>query len=328
MTKFLGRLVSFGIAREATRGTGQAAADVYIPHTQLDVDVTPDKILDESSAGSIVKSIDDAVDTKKATVTIESKAGEDSLGHFLLGMFGSVASAVNPDTTTTHTFTLLNSSLHPSFTLFVNDPVQGYRFANGVLSNMKLSAQLGQYLLVQADFMSKSQEENAQSPAYTSEANFLPQHLSVRFADDVAGLDAAPGICVRSIEISSEKGVMTDKCLGSQEYSDILNGVVEFKGTMNIAYDKKDFRDNMLNDVAKTFRLKAVNAGKVIGTGTQNPEFELDFHNVKFDAGNPNYETADIASQQVDFTAHLNLTTGEVGTAKLINTMADYDAAA
>ena len=324
MAKFIGKLASIGLKKEAVRGTAEATAGIFLPVTSIEFNDVIDQIVDESSVGVLAGSTDARIDTKKSEGSLEAKVGVNSIGHLLLAMFGASSPTNNADGTYTHAFTLANNSTHPSFTFFKYDPVQSYKYAYGVLRSLGLDAQVGQFFLASADILAKAGVEASVTPSFSSEANFLPAHMSVKMASAQSGLAGATALCAHSVSLNVDKGVIPDKCLGSNEFSDILNGIVKVSGSIEVAYKEKTEHDLMTADTAQALRIEAIDAGTTIGTGSANPTLTIDLYRTKIVASPISYDQSGLATQTIEFEGHYSIADSAMLIASLKNTTASY----
>lgn len=321
---FIGRKAGVGFKKETTRGTAEASAGIFIPYTSLSADDVPEKIMDEASIGVLVNSVDDAVGVKRAEISIEGKAEAISIGDILLQALGQVSSANNGDSTYTHTFSFLNDT-HPSYTLFKSDPIQSMKYALAMLSKVDFNIQLGQYFLFTAEYIAKAGATATVSPTYaTTQYNWLPQHASVKFADTIAGLSGATAICSRVVNLSIEKGLVTEQCLGSQDYNDIFNGQVQISGSLELVFKTDQYRQWLMNDTKKVLRIEVDDAGTIIGSGTRTPKLQMDLYNVKVQSSPVSYEQSELATVTVEFNGYYSVSDAEIMKAYLTNTQATY----
>jgi hypothetical protein len=326
MTKFVGKLAKVGIAKETTRGTAVAEGSAkYVKHINANMNDKIDVIMDESSAGVLAKATGSNINQKFAEGSIEALIGDETFGLILLALFGqSPTTTTNADTTKEHDFAFAQNSQHQSMTLFVDDEVQGYRYANGMLASLAIDAELGKHGMFNASFLAKAGEEQSLSPAYASENNFLPGNIEVLIENTEGDLDGATKVCVRSFNISIDKGLEKDQCLGDADINDILNGVVEITGSMELLYQTKDIHDKMMNDDYRAIRIKMENTAVTIGTGSAHPTFEFTLPRVKYLSAEKSYENSSMSTLSVDFEAFYDISAGKIMDAKLVNMEASY----
>ncbi|MCK4609415.1 MAG: hypothetical protein KAT71_08030 [Gammaproteobacteria bacterium] len=324
MAKFISNLTGVGFAIEAVRGTGEASADFFVKPTSISVNDVVEKVVDEASIGVLAEGIDDATVLKKSEASVEVKVTDKMVGQFLKVGLGSVATTGPVTDVYTHVFDFQNDSIHPTMTLFKYDPVQSYSYDYGVMTSLEFSAQLGQYLLMTPEFTAKAGVEATVTPAYTSENAFLPQHMEVKFADTQAGLTGATAICADSVSLTIDKGMITDQCLGSDEYIDLHNGVIKVTGSIEMSYQDKTQHDKLTSDAVQAIRIKAVNSGVIIGSGSDNPEIEIDIHRAKIQVANTEYSAGELAKQTIEFTGYYDMTASKLVTITVKNEQVSY----
>jgi hypothetical protein len=324
MTKFIGRLADIGIAKEAVRGTAEGSVDFFLPKVSLSIDDGIDQVIDESSVGVIEDAPDASVVAKFAEGEIEGNIFDKSFGLILLSALGSVSTASAEETTVyPHTFSVLESAQHPSLTLFLDDPNQDYKYALAVLTSLDIDVMLGKYATYKAAFRSKVGATATLSPSYSSENHFLPQHGSAAIAANLAGLDAASPISIRSISIKIDKNAEDDRVIGSLDAADILNKQLAVEGSIELVFNDNTFKTDMLADTAKALRIRLTNNNVIIGS-TLHPQLTIDLAKVKFSKFERKYANDDIVTATVDFKAFYSVGDASMIGAELINEQASY----
>ncbi len=324
MSKFIGRLVDVGIAKEASRGTAESAATFWLPKISLTLDDGIEQTIDESSHGIIEDATDAKVVGKFATGEIEGHIGDQSFGLLLLAAFGTVTTGSAQETVVyPHTFTVEQSAQHDSLTLFLDDPNQDYKYALAVLETLEIEAMLGQFAKYRASFRSKAGETATLSPSYTAENHFLPQHITLKYADDEDDLGSGTTVNVRSFKASINKNIEDDRKLGSLDQVDILNKQFSVEGTLELVFDANTFKTFMLTDAAKAVRLELENTDVTIGD-TLHPKLTIDMAKAKFSSFEKNYENDGVVTATVNFKAFYSTTESEMITAVLTNLKTSY----
>lgn len=324
MSKFIGRLADVGIAKEASRGTAESAATYWLPKLSLTLDDGIEQAIDESSYGIIEDSVDAKVVGKFATGEIEGNIGDQSFGLLLLAALGQVSTGAAQQTVVyPHTFTVLQSAQHPALTLFLDDPNQDYKFALGMVETLEIEAMLGQYARYRASFRSKKGETATLSPSYTAENQFLPQHMSVKYADDEDDLASGTAVNVRSFKLTINKNPEDDRKLGSVDQADILNKQFAVEGSIEMVFDAVTFHGFMVGDTAKALRLEMTNTDVTIGSSL-NPQLTIDLAKAKVSAFEKSYENDSIVIATVNFKAFYSVAESEMITAVLTNLASSY----
>lgn len=324
MSKFIGRLADIGVAKETSRGTAESSASFWLKKLSLSLDDGIEQVVDESSVGVIEDSADAKVVGKFATGEIEGYIGDKSFGLVLLAALGSVStSGPSQSTVYTHAFSVLQSAQHPSLTLFLDDPNQDYKYPLAVLDTLEIDATVGAFAKFTAGFRSKAGETATLSPSYVEENGFLPQHITLKYADDEDDLDSGTEVSVRSVKVSIAKNVEDDRKLGSLAQADILNRQFSVEGTIEMVFDANTFKTFMLGDTAKAVRLQLTNSDVTIGSSL-HPQITIDMAKVKFSSFEKTYDSNETVIATVNFKAFYSTTESEMITVELVNTQSSY----
>lgn len=323
MAKFIGALADIGVAKEAVRGTAESAATFWIPKVSLTIDDMIEQANDENSVGVIEDMTGSNVVNKFAEGEIEAKVGDKSIGLIMLGALGSVSTSGPTDSAYSHVFSILQSAQHPSLTFFVDDSVQDYKHALGMITNFELSAEVGAIVNYKAGIRAKMGATATLTPSYAAENLFLAQHMTCKIADTQAGLDAGTAITLRSMSFNIEKNVEDDRGLGSVEPIDIMNKQVAIEGSFELTFSENSIKGYLTGDTPKALRFELQNTDVLIGA-TSRPKLTVDFHSVKFSEFVRNYGNGDIVTASVKFKAFYKLSDAKMITCTLVNAQTSY----
>lgn len=193
MSKGIGRLFSFGLAKETTRGTAISAATYWLPFDDLGFDEKFDNATADQAVGVIENSIGEYRVKNYADGTFKVPMMDQSTGLLFLSLLGSQAIAAHSGESAVydHKFTVGETAQHQSLTMFIHDPLSGtdYSHANGVVHKTDIDAELKKF--VQLSCSARAQKGVAQSsfsPSILSENRFIPQYMAFRTAPTTAGL--------------------------------------------------------------------------------------------------------------------------------------------
>lgn len=327
MTILIGRQIDIGIGLETVRGTAVAPA-YWLPAVVKDVEDKFEMAVDEAARG-VIEGDDDAVVTKKFSEgDIEGFVRDESIGLLLLNIFGDVASALKGGETIVyvHDFSVDQSVQHPSLTVAMKHPNENIRFTNAMINTFELTVELGAYIGFTAGIMGKKGASASDTVAYTVENEFVPQHVTVKMAANLAGLDAATAIKVKSATLTINKNVETDDVAGSVDPSDVLNKEFRVEGSIELLYDDTTYKAMALAGTQKAMRLAIKNTDKTIGTAA-NPELVLDLAKVKITEFARSGGNNDLVKQALSFTAYYSSDDSSMITAKLTNLVDTYPGA-
>ena len=325
MSTIIGRQVDLGIAKESVRGTA-VAPTFWLPLLTKNVEDTFAVVIDDAPVGVIEGDEDSQVVKKWAAGDIEGYVREKSIGLLLLNLFGAVVTSDNPDTDPSvkdHDFSVLQSVQHPSLTVALKHPNEGLRFALGMINTFSFSIVLDSLVRFSANIMARKGASAADTVAYTSESEFNARHVTVKFATNLAGLDAATAIKAKAVTVNFEKNIESDDIVGSVDPNDFNNKKFMVNGTVELLYDDTTHKLVALASTAKALRVELKNTDVTIGA-TSNPTLQVDMAKVKITEWSSDKVNDDLVRQVLTFSAYYSMTDSKMVTAKLTNTQASY----
>lgn len=328
MTVKIGRQFSFGLAKESVRGTAPGSASFWVRHSEIGLQEKYDMAKQEFSIGIIEDGIGADVVKQYVEGDLKMPVTDKAIGLLLYNALGTVVTQANtPEAGVyTHTFSVLQSSQHPSLALYIDDPASGqdYTHALAMLSSLEISADLGQYAELTASFKAKKGATATLTPAITTENIFRPQDVTFKQATNLAGLTGASALSVKKLSLKIEKNLEDDDVLGSVTPADFYNKQLVITGSLEAIFqNESDFKTNALAGTARAIRITLQNAGVTIGT-TNNPTLTIDMAKVHFEEIAVNRGANDIVTQTVSFKAYYSTTDASSITAVLKNTQTSY----
>jgi len=326
MAKSTGRTAAFGLAKEASRGTAETSADVWIPRLSVSLDDKTESINDESALG-VLEDAPNADNVKtSAEMSLEGNVRDKSVGYLLLALFGGVSSAASTPAagSNTHTFNLAQSAQQQAFTLFSKDNVQSYKHALGVLTSFGISAEIGQYVKFTSGFKAKAGETMADpTPSYLTENLFLPKNITVKYATAQSGLDAGTEVKVQNFNLSFDKATDEDIALGDSTPQDFLTKMFSCEGEIEMLFDAETFKTQQLANSKIALRLDMLNDTTDLGSSNY-PQLTLDVYKAHINDFTRNYGNGDLISASVSFKALYSVADAKMVHAILINGQAAY----
>ncbi len=328
-TKGIGRLLQIGFAKEAVRGTAEAAATFWIPNSEFGFEEKFNTAVDESSYGVIEDAVDQKIIQQWAEGSGKIPIGDKSFGLILLATLGAVNTTDNADSDPTvkdHTFSVGQSAQHQSLTVFIDDPLSGvdYKHALGVVTGLELNYEQGKLLEFTPSLKAKKGTSGALTPSTTVENKFLPQHLTFKMAATQAGLDAAAAVIIKSATLKIETNIEDDFVLGNVAPVDFLNKQFSIEGTIEAMWsDETTFKTAALAGTVKAMRFDLKNTDVTIGAAA-NPEIKIDLHKVYFKDITRPIKSGDTVKQTLSFKAFYNTTDSKMITAIITNAQASY----
>jgi len=299
MGKHIGRSQSVGIGKETTRGTVVTPA-FWLPLMDFDFDDKFEYEVEEEAMGVIEDSNDLEVVKKLAIGKLGGQIRDKSFGLILLNTYGGVASAVKETTAYDHTFNVAQSVEHQSLTLEVKNDNEQLAFANCMTQSIEISAEIGKNVNYNMDVRAKLGVAASNTPSIVNENKLRAKDIIIKFADDLAGLDAASPIKAKKFNIIINKNLEDDDILGSDESDDYNNKQFSIEGTMELNYDATTYKALALAGTQKAVRFDAINTDVTIGASS-NPELKTDIAKIKFTEFSKNGGLNDIIKQTLSF---------------------------
>lgn len=325
MSKFIGRLVKIGVGRETSRGAG-ASPTYLLPDTSFSFD---DKVIKARSVGGLGKLEDSEeafVTTKYGEGDLEMELRDKSLGMFLYAMLGSLSTTGPTDSSYTHSFTLSHGNTHQSLSFVVTDENTSELYKLVMLNSLEISAELDQVAMLKAGFMSKQGGSTGLTvPAVVEENKFTKKHLSLKLADDIAGLSGASGLSVKSIKLTINKNTILDDVLGTAEPEDILNRQISVEGEIKLNYESETWKNYMKDGTSKAMQIAFTNTDELIGAATR-PSLTIQLPKVDFFDWEPDYSLDDIVTQTISFKASRDVANAQdvIYLCQLVNAVTSY----
>jgi len=321
---FGGRKYQVGIGKESSRGIA-VAPSFWLPKEDVTVDNKKQYVNNDSSLGVIHDSNDARIVKEWSEGEIMGKVRDKSFGLLLFGSFGSVSSALHDTETLVydHTFSVANTNAHQSLTLEVKNELEHLKYALGVVSSLKITAVVGKFVEFACAFKAKKGSASANAVVYTSENEFISKHATLKLASDLAGLDLASAVNIKSFEISINKNIEEHDALGSTEPVDYANKEFSVDGNIEAVFeDTETFKSVFESGTLKATRID-IKSDAVIGSAS-NPELKIDLASVSLQDWSRKSGNNDIVTQTIKFKAHYSLADAKMIEAVLTNLQENY----
>lgn len=319
------RLTNVGIAKESTRGTA-ATPTLWMPHQEVSVQDRVENVIDNSGIGRIESGFAADIMSQWAEGSVSGNIYSKSVGFLLYNALGAVSSADNADTDATvkdHTFTIGNTNSHQSLTLTVQDANEKLAYANAMLTSLEFTAELNQFVRYNASFLAKASATSSATAAYTDDARFRAQDVTVKMADATSGLGDATAIKLRSATITLNMNAEMDFALGSVDINDIHNKQFGVTVSLEALYRDNTWVELMRNGTQKAMSIAFVNTGVTIGDSA-NPSLTFTFEPGTFSPRELSGGLDDLKTETLEFTGLYSLANSKMLSAVLTNTQASY----
>lgn len=322
MSVFVGDRVSLGIGRESTRGTGVSAA-LWVPAAGFDFQQRVNTQSIAGAQGKIIGTEEEKVLQKfgQGTITMDLRA--NAVGYFLTQLFGDVDTADTSGGDYSHTFNLTHSNTHPTLSLYVKDANKSERFVRASLETFTWNYTADAVSTIEVGFMSEPPSDSSATPDFTTpDFVFPPGTATFKAASSQSGLTAANATVVNSWTLTFSKGADPDFGSGSNSPTDIYNTALEITGSFTRVFDGDTEHDWVFNNTNRALRFNVNDTDATAGNDT--PELTIDLYNCDFVNFTRDIALGDIVRETVEFKAHVEVSSGNVMTATLVNTKSSY----
>lgn len=319
---YIGRLINVWVGKETTRGTAVVAWS-WVAKRDFSFNEKAETVTDDSSIGTITDARDIKVAKKMWSGEIGWVVSINEFGYYLLSTLGTVNSGVASSGAYEHTFTLAESNSIQSLTICEDDPVQwDNAYTLACLESLTINAEEGQYLSFTASFMSKPGASASHTVTYTTDYQLLARNSVFKVAANAAWLDAASGVCIKSFEITFNKNLEADYCLGSDTPRNFINKQFSAEGSFTAVYEATTYKDFQLAGTKRAIRFEVVDSNTTIGA-TDNPTLSIDLPLVAFTERDKTQGNDEVVIETLNFKLLYSIADGSV-TATLINTKSTY----
>jgi hypothetical protein len=322
--KGIGRVISFGICKEATRGTSPSTASYWVPYADASPESKIENVKDVQAYGIIEDHVNETRVKNWMQGDFSAYVRDTHFGLILKSLFGSEAVATHAGESIVydHTFTVGESAQHPSLSFYKHDPLaaQDYTYANGVIDKLDLDYSLKKYIQYKASIMAQAGVQvSTLTPSTTAENYFVPQYLSAGFASSLSGLSSPTVVALKSMKLSIDQSVESQDVLGSLSPADFLNKDFKISGTFEAIWKgEADFFANYIANTYQAMQLKAVNSDVTIGS-TSHPTLTIQLAKCWFEEVTKPIKIDDLVYQTVKFSAAYSTGDTQMGNAVLTN---------
>lgn len=274
MSEYLGRNIAVGIAYEPTRGTKAVAVQYWLRLLAQNHKDKVEYLSSKAAVGTIVETNSAEIDKQWSEGGFDAEIDADSMGLMFLALMGAVStSEVEAAAAYLHTFTLEESVNHQSLTVFTAEPGRDVAYALCCIDNLSFNFERGKILDFSSNLMGSAGESDTLTAAFTTPKAFRPKDFHLYLATDIAGLDAASEVFLKTMSLEFAKNLEPDDVLGLESPQNFLNKVFSTTGKFSLLYTDETYRTLFTAGTPKAMRVKLLNdsidlVAAVAATGT------------------------------------------------------------
>ena len=325
MSEILGREIQVGLSVENVRGTAPSTAEKWIRKITATIVQKSEKKVDETTCGNLADSLGAKVVKKWFEGDIEGNVQVDMIGYLLYNIYGAVTTASLGSSVYGHTFSLSNTNIHSSLSIFAKDGANSQEvFDTGMINTLGLSIVVDDYVKFTAGFIASDSTANSDTPSCDTEYDFIGKDVTVKFSATEGGLAGATATKVKELNINWETGLIADHVLGSYTPDDIYNSKMMIEGDFTMNYVDDTFKDYFTADTYQYMQISIVDTSTDLGGGT-NPTMTILLNRVSIMDWSRDGGADELVTQSVSFKAFYNATDSEQSTVVLNNLTTEYD---
>lgn len=330
MSLVRGESYAVGVGVEGTPGTFVAAQD-YIrtrePHT---IQTIVEKTDIRETRGAGVASQGQVVTMKKVEGEMALNLRFRTIGYFLKSLLGTLNSATEAGETIVyrHTGALNADVVQPTLSLsLARGDFDHKQVAGAIVSKLGLTFPVDDMINGVVTVQGRGEVTVSDFTVAFANTDHLAPHqmVTLKIADNVAGLGAATGICVTNLAIELDRESRAKMCVSSDAPVGFIAKLLSISGSFTMDKNDDTYRDLAIANTSKALQISVVNTAQPIGVASE-PELTFILPNVTFGTSETR-PLDDVVTEEVTFTAHYDTAEAKAISVSLVNEKANYNAA-
>lgn len=327
---FIGRQAHIGIHLEDDGLSGATATpDFWSKRMDTSFVDTPNTTLqNESDTGTSWRVNDEIVTGFHGEGDTGGKLWYEDLYYWLALYFGRRPTKTQlPGGAFKYEFELNNSNTPLSATIFSDNPVEKRAWPHAIMNSLQLTWTPDDYPKFTANFVSQKSVPSTHTAAFADDKDFLPKHVQLRLASDVAGLATANAAQLNSATIDLAKNATGESSLAFPDDYDPANfatGELEGTGSFERYYQDTTYTDMTANGTKQAMEFGFVDNDNSADADTPTSLLFTMPKNSLISTPSP-WSLADKATETIDTNILFDLTAGKAISAVLI-TATEYTA--
>lgn len=323
MSEHIGRQSAVGIAMEATRGTAETVADKWLKKTSATFLPEVEKVIDDSTFGRLEDAAEARIVREWYGGSIDGVVHVDAIGYPFANLYGSPATeetGVDTDVYE-HTFTLSQTLIHPTLSVFVADEVKKEVYNGGVVSSLSIEATTDDYVRYSMELLARASAAHTDTVSYDTEYDFIGKDITVKVAATEAALAGATATPMKTLNINYDAGAISDWVFGDNT-PEHYNGAfgIEFDFTKN--YTDQTFYNLFKSDDARYVQV-SIKGGTVL-PGDEIPEITFTLNKCKVTDYDVDDSSNELREESVTMKALYNIADTEQSTLLIRNVTTGY----
>jgi len=317
------RLEGFWIGKESVRGTAVAPA-VWVDQTDAEFWDTIEKVQDESALWVLMNSNWSTATKQYAEWELSWMLAIRSVWYFLYSLLWNVSSAAASAWAYQHDFSMNNINTKQSLTISKKTPIWQENYALAMVTSLWISAAVWEAVIMSWLLRAKAWVNAALTKAYAVDNYLYAKHVTIKLADTVAWLAAAPALCIESFELNLIQELEDSICFSSWiDLWDIFNKWFSIDWSFTKIKQDLTYQDYVKNDTVKAMRIQIIDTATTIGA-SDNPTVTIDIAKVTFEDHEDDGGLNDVRRENVTIKWHYDLANGSDIDILVINEQSSY----
>ena len=299
-TNRIWRLVSLWIWKETTAWT-EASSYTWIPLT-VSPFIKPinEYIKNENGIGRIEWSAWQELIKSESETMLEGWVWQNTFWHIMTAWFWQSSAPVLVETWVyKHSFSVLNSNNHKSYSLVTDGATQNLSLYN-LVDTFSISAEVWSVMTFSAMFKWKKVNTTTwETVTFNSEDYFKVANMTIKFADNIAWLNAASTVDLQTVNFEIAKNVTSIYKVWSLEPNCIHNQQFDLTWDFEAMFTNDTYKDYVTGWTNKAMRI-TITWDSLIGA-TEKAELNFDFANLSFTEWDRTTDNNAIMTQTVWF---------------------------
>ena len=276
--------IGFGIEDPASRGT-YVEPQIWVPGRSPAALISEPELVEIRETRITGMSAQDSeIVQKKSTGDFEFNLRVESFGFLVKSWLGGdVTTSGIESGVYEHTFIVGDDAQHPTLSagLVLS---QDYEYANTIVKSIAIRTPVDDVVNATANLLSPNETKRvgvAFAPTFdTKDYYFRHQDVTIKLADDEAGLDAADALCLKTFELSGDNNSRLNQCIGQIIPGDVLSLLQDMSIEFSADYLDETYRDLIIDGGQKALRIE-MERSDIDYAGGNHPKITFDFPKVK-----------------------------------------------
>lgn len=329
MSYLKGEDINLGIARETTRGTAEDPSTFIPGRTPTGVRLVVEKTPIRETRGGGMSSQGSVMVQKRSEGDLEFNVRNQTIGFLFLSLLGKVTTSA-AGSAYSHLFEILTGDpQNPTLTLALSQlGQQDYQYKKCIVTSLEIRTPVDDLVNATASFVGVAEDTHADYTVAFPSTDYYFRHydVSIKIAANVAGLGAASALSIKEFSLSIVNNGRVNQNIGELTPGDVLAIMHEVTGSLKVDYTGETYHDIYAAEAYRAMQITMARTDVDIdaGGGTQNPTVTIVLPKVSFTNNEPDRPIDDLASEDIEFMAHLDETLGYGIQVTCINNLANY----